>query len=698
MTYAPCKSAAPCRAACLAFLITVLAALVACSGNRLKSEDTTDDSVLCSQVKQTPNIGYIATARPGANYHKLGQAIAFYANERNDFKLRSCITDGSKENLQLLRDTKSIVFALVQLDALHYNAVHDPPHDSAQPIRVVAYLYGEKVHLFVRNHLYLSSPANLAAFAVHPRDRQKVWLGPEQSGGYITASKVLQAAGVAGDDIERLGAHREDLKDPSKGWDRAEECLRDDPSCCQEERLSAFFRTMACPRPSQGRLSTTGVQTANTTARSVEAMLEADVQLMALSQELVDRLTEDGLYVPAMIPLGTYKNMKRGVATIGIPTVLVTNLSDDRHGVVSSLLEQVAANKSEIEDRLGGIELDLFDRRDRIAAVTVHPGAGEHFGSQTSWALWMSGIILFTVVAVAGRDPWWVRRGLAAGSYLLLLSATLGAIWLVLSLAMMQAEGTVNPDFSNPVDSLLHTFRLVSGQPGQSRLMTRQGEVWRWVGLFCFPVVCGWLLSDVIKGLLRRASVRLARVIRRAQARDAHRVLIALAKAPKRLIDWMLRRTVPAGGAIVFLNWDDRAASMLDEMKDEPVFANRPIVIVQSAASERAPDLGIQNVRVLEGDPAARRTLEEAGIADAAAVTIVSKWTPRNRRDRRRSLDPDAADTKTLLAISTIRAICEDRNRTRALPVTAEIVLARNQDAARSAAEGGKVEVTCMPA
>ena len=173
---APCNSAA--QALGLVSLIAVVGALVASGADQPTVEGKTDDSLQCSQVPQLPNVGYIATAKRGANYHKLGSAIAAYANQKHNFQLRSCITAGSNENLQLLRDTKHIVFALVQLDALHYHAVHNPAGGGAGPIRVVAYLYGEKVHLFVRNHLYLNSPADLA---VDIRNSRKVWLGPKRS-------------------------------------------------------------------------------------------------------------------------------------------------------------------------------------------------------------------------------------------------------------------------------------------------------------------------------------------------------------------------------------------------------------------------------------------------------------------------------------------------------------------------------------
>ena len=60
-------------------------------------------------------------------------------------------------------------------------------------------------------------------------------------------------------------------------------------------------------------------------------------------------------------------------------------------------------------------------------------------------------------------------------------------------------------------------------------------------------------------------------------------------------------------------------------------------------------------------------------------------------------VDPEYADAKTLLALLAIRALCEDGDRSRVLPITAEIRLARNQQEAKNAVQGGKLALTCVP-
>jgi hypothetical protein len=79
-------------------------------------------------------------------------------------------------------------------------------------------------------------------------------------------------------------------------------------------------------------------------------------------------------------------------------------------------------------------------------------------------------------------------------------------------------------------------------------------------------------------------------------------------------------------------------------------------------------------------------------------VTIVSNWVSADAGDRRRHVDPEYADSKTLLAILSIRALCEDRNRSAVLPIRAEIQLARNQQEALNAVQGGPLTLTVLPA
>jgi hypothetical protein len=273
------------------------------------------------------------------------------------------------------------------------------------------------------------------------------------------------------------------------------------------------------------------------------------------------------------------------------------------------------------------------------------------------------------------------------------LGASLTGVWVLLSVAMMQAEGHLNPDFATINASFQHTLGIVL-RLNDNKLMTAEGEIWRWLGLLLFPVLLGWLWSDVIKAAFQRSADRLARLIRSAQVRQAPVVLIALAKGLKRVITFLVGPP-QRPGPLVFLNWNCRASQMAAEFQSDATQAPRPIVVVRP---ESGPKIGdpAGDVRFVEGDPASRAAMEKAGVLDASAVTIVSAWAPSHPDDRRRNVDPEYADSKTLLALLAIRALCEDGNRSSVLPVNAEIRLARNQQEARTAVQGGKLALTCL--
>jgi TRAP-type uncharacterized transport system substrate-binding protein len=234
--------------------IVAAANLVACGGRHVQPVDTTAVKSCSDELKskgQTSDL-YLATGSPTGTYVRLGAAIARYAQAIAGLGIRPCTTDGSTENLNLLRRSGSTAFALVQLDVLHEAAIEGALGPADHDVRVVAYLYSEKLHVFVRPHRYLSSPADLGAIADKTDEngisnQERIWLGPARSGGYRTAEKVLEAAGIPDEDIHRLGKTRADLD-----WSRAANALlrkKGDDNQLPPDALIAYFRTMAVPRP-----------------------------------------------------------------------------------------------------------------------------------------------------------------------------------------------------------------------------------------------------------------------------------------------------------------------------------------------------------------------------------------------------------------------------------------------------------------
>jgi len=667
---------------------------------------------LCSRIgPHDDEVKYLATGLKGGTYVLLGDAIAKIARDNPRTRVEVCLTGGSSENLKLLAEG-TVQFALVQLDTLHYaiEAAHskddgdeedDSEHVSLEAVRFVTFLYSEKLHVFVRPHLYLNSPADFNRNGGRGREngvtrRARVWLGPPRSGARQTASKVLQADGVPDEDIETIGTKLDDLN-----WNKASNCLL----AKGDQGLVAYFRVMAVPKHSPSRPADEGRHPrsicppfgAEAPPLSVDDLLEADAQLMPLPQALIDRLTEDKLYVPTTIDLGTYSELKRGVPTIGIPTVLLTSLPDDdgAAATVKALIGEIERGKGLIEDHIEDVELDQLDRHEPLHGIGTHEGAKKHLEARNPTVLWGGLFALGLLVAHARRNPGSFRRGLAARSYMLVLSGSLTGVWLMLSLAMMRAEGHLNPKFRTLGASFRHTFQIVA-RMSDDRLMTPEGEIWRWLGLLLFPIILGWLFSDVIKEAFRLSAVKLAHLIRSAQVRQAPSAVITTARCLQRIIRGLIGGSPASPGSLVFLNWNCRAEQIANALRNDDRLPSGPVVVVGPPGSGPQNGGAAGDVRFVEGDPASRAAMEKAGVLDANAVTIVSAWAPSDPLDRRRRVDPEYADAKTLLALLAIRALCEDGDRSRVLPITAEIRLARNHQEAKNAVQGGKLALTCV--
>ena len=325
-----------------------------------------------------------------------------------------------------------------------------------------------------------------------------------------------------------------------------------------------------------------------------------------------------------------------------------------------------------------------------------HPGALKHLQPRGSGLPWLGVLALGLVVLTAWRHPSSFRRGLAAGVYGLVLTVSMWGICLLLSIAMMLGEGRLNPEFSTATASFLNTLGLVV-RLHDYHLMTPEGETWKWLGLLLFPVILGWLLSDIIKEGFRRAAARLARTIRRAQVQHASQALIASATGLRRMVEWLVGEPPATQGP-----------ARVPEL-ELPRRADRGRV-PRGCRARRSPRRRCASRRCggswhrrpgrpvqlrpgrsgVEGGHGGSRGIE------ASNVTIVSAWAPTDPYDRRRNVDPEYADSKTILTILAIRALCEDGNRSGDLPITAEIRLARNQQEARNAVLGGKLTLTCV--
>lgn len=468
----------------------------------------------------------LATGLPDGDYIRLGHAIARVAADWG-INIQVCSSQGSKENLQYLRkDNSGITFALVQSDALHDEVFHSTDGES-RPISLITYLYNEKVHLVLRPHFYLSSLSDLRQM------EDKVWLGPKGSGTRATTERILEAAGLSEKEIARLGERTE------KNWvDAGQDLVKGD--------LQAFFRTRSTPakrmvsRPvkvptdipscdhrdtAKHHVEKQGELASKTEMDPIEDLLSRDARLVGLAPDIIDRMTEDGLYERSAIPLATYPNLKRGVPTISLSTALVT--SEGRNDpaaaeLISNLLDILQENRTTIEQQLGGIPLELLPTSlDKEAAEKwkdhVQRGARDHLLPADSWRMaGLEGSALAGVTLLFfSRVRRTLRRTLAKGMYPILLLAILASLWLLFSWGMVTAEGQFNPDFQTVFSSMHKMLTYLSGWSGGKETITPQGRTVLYLAVFAVPLVFGWLTSDVLHEGLEKAASGLSKILSR---------------------------------------------------------------------------------------------------------------------------------------------------------------------------------------
>jgi hypothetical protein len=132
----------------------------------------------------------------------------------------------------------------------------------------------------------------------------------------------------------------------------------------------------------------------------------------------------------------------------------------------------------------------------------------------------------------------------------------------------------------------------------------------------------------------------------------------------------------------VILNWNARAAQQVAVWAAEKKAVRGDIRVVTSEPVVLPAHVSTSAVQLINGDAKTRAALEEARVAHAECVLICSTWCKLDPSDRRKLVDAELADSYTIRAIQTIRAL--DGNTKRPVPILAEIRLERNRDEAEA--------------
>ncbi len=430
------------------------------------------------------------TGPSGLNYDMVGRAIvnAYNTQHPDQQPLVACTDDGSIESVQLLSAGKA-AFAIVQSDVAHSAWFHHPLPSAKTPsspcplapcadgryeIRLIVPLFTEAIHVLIRPHLYLSSISSLRG--------RHVWAGKPGSGGYLTAERVLAAAGLRMTDIELVPADASTGKGLDTMQGGLEALKRMDPV------VDAVFFTGAVPtREIQAEL-----------APPEGANPNSEIQFVPLSVDMVSQLSGDSSYVETMIRNNDYGPGipgSQGIATVGVEALLVTSDDSDMDNVALSMVSFLAANMDGVRAQLPQDQpalarlplVDLPTRTTLLKRYFFRP-AREYF-YKDPWAfllraiLWTAGVVILGISLFCWKrkkiGPHIMREPVALFAGALMVVVLAGAAF-----AMWFIERHVNGDFATFPRALLFIVAYALPFTGKTA-MTATGQtavtVMRWV-------------------------------------------------------------------------------------------------------------------------------------------------------------------------------------------------------------------------
>jgi len=639
------------------------------------------DPPRCKDLKDLKTGVRIATGPKGGSYIRIGEVLQRYTQ---DMKLVPCTTDGSFENLQLL-SAQEVEFALVQGDLVHSGWEGEPPPEymeekdrtdsqrkkidcsdrskltpkelwqciSFPEIKLVRWLYSERLQIIAGPHSYILSLDDLK--------HKSVWIGPKGSGDYTTAQEVLKAAGIFFD------TKANPLLTSPSDFAGANQELADG-------KIAAIFRTTSVPIDSNRELHPDN----NDLTLTDLFDRKPETHLVGLEQPILDRLLQNPCYVQVPIYRGTYPNQNQGVLTIAIEAMLLTRSSEDNERV-RSLGSALTGNRSDIERQIN-VQLDLLDKklapksRGHADPLTAHvhdamlrqltPTARDRYLSS---AFFVCGLLLLAAFAWSSKKALML---LGRGSKYLFAGGLLGIFSIGFGIAVWLIERKFSLQFQNPISAAKALLIYFARGLKSDAVTTSNGQLMALFALAVIATVIHWLHSEALNDSVDAISLRL------------RRFFYSRADALK-----------PGERRLVVVNWNQRAADKLAEWTAGSGKNRATVhVIVQPDADH--PDES-DSVKIFVGDPRSPKLLASARAGQAAHVLICSSWSRVNPANRRRLMDPELADSYSIRAIQSIRAVQQSDGRTD-VPLQVEILVERNDEDARLAG-GPATEVIRAP-
>jgi TRAP transporter TAXI family solute receptor len=283
-----------------------------------------------------PGAVELATGSTQGVYYRYGTALAdAVAADLPGVRVRIRSTDGSVENLRRVAAGQS-TFAFAAADAAADAVTGRGSFRTRLPVRAVARVYDEYIHLVVRADSPLRSARDLRG--------RRVSVGQVGSGTGVVASRLLTVLGL---DPGR------DLTTAHLGIDASVTALRDGD-------LDAFFW--------QGGIPTAGV---------VALAGGTPIRLLPLGDQAAALRRYSPEYRAAAIPAGTYPGVPP-VLTLALPSYIVTRADADPD-LVYQLTRELFASRDRIARTLP--LAGVLDARAAIETfpAELHPGALRYY-------------------------------------------------------------------------------------------------------------------------------------------------------------------------------------------------------------------------------------------------------------------------------------------------------------------------------
>ena len=282
-----------------------------------------------------------AIAGGGSNgvYYAYGAEVARALSGSLGVRVEVAETAGSVDNLLRVSSGEALL-GFAQGDAAADAVAGAGAFDEALPVRAVARLYDEYLHVVVRADSDIVDLGDLAG--------KTVSLGAETSGVNVIAARALDAAEV---DIASIADPQLDLSASI--------------SALEGSGIDGFFWVGGIPTPGIAELAKT-----------------TPVRLVPVEQTWVTAINTrySDAYRPSDFPVGLY-GLDESVPTMAVPNYLVTS-SDTPDGIVRDVLTSLFDGRTDIAQRVP--VASLLDRRQAIftGPVDLHPGAIEYYRDQ----------------------------------------------------------------------------------------------------------------------------------------------------------------------------------------------------------------------------------------------------------------------------------------------------------------------------